>query len=101
GPSLAVGLRWRALRAELVGTYWLSRTQRFEQVPEVGATLSLGWVAPRVCGVPSTPRVSFPLCAGVELGGMRGSAFGTSGARARTLPWVAAELGGAVSIGLS
>jgi hypothetical protein len=100
GPSLAIGLRWRALRAELVGTWWLSKPARFDSVPEVGATLSLGWVAPRVCGVPSTPRVSFPLCAGVELGAMRASSFGVPVPRPRTLPWIAAQFGGAVSVGL-
>lgn len=100
GPSLAVGLRWRVLRAELVGGFWSSRSARFEQAPEVGANVSFGWVAPRVCGVPATPRVSFPLCAGVEIGGMRGAGFGTPGARVRTLPWIAAEVGAAVSVGL-
>lgn len=100
GPALAIGLQWRALRAELVGTWWLSTAARFEEAPEVGAALSLGWAAPRICGVPSTGRVSFPLCAGVELGGMRGAAFGAPGARTRTLPWIAAELGGAVSVAL-
>jgi hypothetical protein len=100
GPSLAVALRWRALRVELVGTWWLSKAARFEQLPEVGATLSLGWVAPRLCGVPSTARVSFPLCAGVEFGGMRGAAFGLADARIHTLPWIAAELGGALRAAL-
>jgi hypothetical protein len=100
GPSLALGLRWRALRAELVGSWWLTRAAHFEQPPEVGATISLGWVATRVCGVPSTQRVSFPLCAGVELGGMRAAAFGIPAAATRTLPWIAAEFGGAVSLAL-
>lgn len=100
GPSLALGLRWRALRAELVGAWWLTRAARFEQQPEVGATISLGWVAARACGVPTTARVAFPLCAGVELGGVRAVPFGIAAARARTLPWIAAELGGALVVAL-
>jgi hypothetical protein len=101
GPVLALGLWRRALRAELVGAWWLTGTTHFDVAPEVGATLSLGWVAPRVCGVPSVGRVAFPLCAGIELGGMRAAAFGTADARTRTLAWVAPELGGATHVQLS
>jgi hypothetical protein len=101
GPSLALGLRWRALRAELVGSFWLSAAKRFDAAPDVGATISLGWVAPRLCGVPAVGRVSFPLCVGIELGGMRAAAFGTSDARARTLAWIAPQLGAAVHLHLS
>jgi hypothetical protein len=100
GPSLAVGLRWRSLRAELVGAWWQGAQTQFPEVPAVGATLSLGWVAPRLCGVLRAGRVGFPLCGGVELGGMRGAGFGTPGARTQTLIWVAAELGGAMTIEL-
>jgi hypothetical protein len=101
GPSVALGLRWRALRAELVGAWWLTRTASFEQTPEVGASLSLGWVAPRLCGVPATARVGFPLCAGIELGGMRARGLGLADARAQTLPWIAAELGAGLHVALT
>jgi hypothetical protein len=101
GPSLALAV-WRgALRAELVGAWWLTGTSHVDAAPEVGATLSLGWVAPRVCGVASAGRVTFPLCAGVELGGMRAAAFGTADARTRTLVWIAPEFGGATRVELS
>ena len=99
-PSLALGLSWRALRVELVGAYWLAADAVLDETPGVGARISLGWAAPRVCGVPSVSRVEFPLCGGIELGGMRGAAFGTSDARARTLAWVATQLGGGVSVEL-
>jgi hypothetical protein len=100
GPSLAVGLRWRALRAELVGALWLGPAARMKDTPEVGATIIAGWVAPRLCGVPRAGRVEFPLCAGLELGGMRGTAFGVPDASSSTLAWVAIETGGAASVGL-
>jgi hypothetical protein len=101
GPSLALVVWRRALRVELVGAWWLTGTSHVDAAPEVGATLSLGWVAPRVCGVASAGRVAFPLCAGIELGGMRAAAFGTADARTRTLAWIAPDFGGAVRVELS
>jgi hypothetical protein len=101
GPALALAV-WRgALRVELVGAWWLTGTSHVDTAPDVGATLSLGWVAPRVCGVARAGRVAFPLCVGVELGGMRAAAFGTADARTRTLAWIAPEFGGAARVELS
>jgi hypothetical protein len=101
GPSLTLSLWRKAFRAELVGAWWLTGTTHFDGAPQVGATLSLGWVAPRVCGVPSVGRVAFPLCAGLEVGGMRAAAFGAADARTRTLAWIAPEFGGAARVELS
>lgn len=101
GPTLALGLRRRALRVELVGAYWASQPARHTAMPELGARISLGTVATRVCGVPRVGPVEFPLCGAVELGGMRGVAFGTPDAVARALPWVAIQAGGAASFGFA
>lgn len=101
GPTLALGLRRRALRVELVGAYWASQPARHTAMPELGARISLGTVATRVCGVPRVGPVEFPLCGAVELGGMRGVAFGTPDAVTRTLPWLAIQAGGAASFGVA
>ena len=101
GPAVAIGLGWRALRAELVGSLWLSGQVRYPLTPEVGAQFMLGWVTPRVCVAPRAGPLHIPLCAGVELGGVRGTGFGTPDARSRTLAWIAIEAGAALEMELN
>lgn len=98
-PILALGLRRRALRVELLGGAWFSLPALVEGSPEVGARVWLGWAALRGCGVPRVgpeQRVELPLCAGLELGGMRAESFGVDQARAGTLAWLAVDAGIAV-----
>jgi hypothetical protein len=74
-PGVAFGLAGvvavggRRLRGELAGSYWLPRT-----TDRAGATIrvQLGAIAPRICGTLPQGRIDVVLCAGPELGIMRG-----------------------------
>ncbi len=78
-PGVAFGLAGvlavggRRLRGELAGSYWLPRT-----TDRAGTTIrvQLGAVAPRICGTLPQGRIDVVLCAGPELGILRGDVQG-------------------------
>lgn len=88
--GLAVGLLWPRLRVELHGTVLPRRSN-----VEVEATLYAGAV--HACGRIGRGVLEVPLCGGLEVGGMRGTAIDLPGARAATFLWVGAVAGPALA----
>lgn len=88
--GLAVGLLWPRLRLELHGTVLPRRESN-----GVRAALYAGAV--HACGRVGRGVIEVPLCGGLEVGGMRGEAFGLPGARATTFLWVGAVAGPALA----
>lgn len=85
--GLGLGLLWPRLRVELQGTVLPPRA-----VGSVRAGLYAA--AAQGCGRVGRGAVEVPLCAGLEVGAMRGQADEQlPGARARTQAWVAGLLG--------
>ncbi|MGH1342595.1 MAG: hypothetical protein ACRBN8_13625 [Nannocystales bacterium] len=76
GPSGALAISADGWRTELRGTYVAPQPRRYPDDGSVGGTFDL-WTAGAVgCWVPRQRRLSFPLCAGAELGSLRGRADG-------------------------
>ena len=73
GVAGVVAVGGRRLRGELAGSYWLPRT-----TDRAGTTIrvQLGAVAPRICGTLPQGRIDVVLCAGPELGVLRGDVQG-------------------------
>ncbi len=93
----------RHARIELGGSFWLPRETR-GTMPAVGS-VRLWHVDVRGCGVPSSRlgrtrsrRLEFPLCGGLELGAMTGSANAVARPRVGRLPWIAVELSAGVIV---
>lgn len=90
GLALAGGLLWPRFRLELQATYLAPRTATTVQA-DVRASLFAG--ALLGCARPGRGALEFPLCAGLELGGVPGVAVGP-GVRATALGrWLAGVLG--------
>jgi hypothetical protein len=99
-----VALHGRAWRWELRGG-WLPPIVHDVRVPTVDDERRIrvdGWlIGTRGCGVPKVglgidgyPFLGFPLCAGIEAGGVRGAPLDPiTNRRTATQPWVAAEAG--------
>lgn len=82
-----IGPRWRA---ELLGDYWLPRTEVASE--GIGGQISLWTVGARGCWTPTVATVfEFPLCGGAEGGVLRGDPVGDGVADGRTSrrPWFA------------
>jgi len=89
GPDLALAIGGRRVRAEIVGSYWLPR--RVDQAPP-SLRVHLGTVSPRACGTLPQRRVDVAVCAGPEIGVMRGD-VGGGGTRLPLWIAIAAEAG--------
>jgi len=88
--GLALGLLWPRLRVELQGTFLAPR--RASRPPgEVRVGLLAGAV--HGCWRAGRGALEVPLCAGLELGALRGEARRLPGARTGAGWWVAAALG--------
>lgn len=92
--SLAAGLRWHRGRLELEGSYWIPRTT--ERLAGSAVRVQLGTVAVRGCGQLVRERFDAVLCAGPQLGGMRGD--GKDARNARTAAGVWFGLGAGVAL---
>jgi hypothetical protein len=88
--GLGVGVLWRRFRLQFMGIAVVPRT-----VERALADLRAGLFAGAVTGCLRTGRGRFevPLCAGVEVGGMRGEARRLPSGRGVVVPWTAAVLG--------
>lgn len=96
-PRPSVGA---SAKARVFGRWWSAELRAHHQhdqrvrdpaSPPAEADVSWWAVGVRGCGTPGLPAVVFPLCAGPELGGLRGQARGST--RARTELWAAVALG--------
>ncbi len=90
----AVSLAGRLWRVDLVGLYAAPRrTFPFETAPGVGARVQLGAAGLRACVVPTVKTVTFPSCAGVLGGAMRGRGLGIPAPETSYRPWIAVSVG--------
>lgn len=93
---LAGGLLWRRARLELRGTFLTPRT---EERPQGSLRAFAGMAAVLGCArLGARPQVEFPLCGGLEAGGVRGSAQGVVGARSTTARWLAVVASAGVAV---
>jgi hypothetical protein len=76
GVGAFVSVDWQRARIELGGNAFWGGVARYDELPEVGADLQLFTGALRGCFTPGGGHWRFPICAGPELGVMRGSGFG-------------------------
>lgn len=91
--GLTLGAQWTRLRVELTGRYAFVRRARYTQRDDVGADLRHGYVVGRGCGVLRPEHdLQFPICGGIEAGGILGNGVGFQQSRADTTPWLAAQL---------
>ncbi len=74
----AIGAMWPRARVELRAHWYLPSETTYTDVPDAGGRVDLWTIAPAGCWAPTfaRSRLSLPLCAGVELGGMRGRSIG-------------------------
>lgn len=73
GPDLALAIGGRRVRAEIVGSYWLPR--RVDRATP-SLRVHLGTISPRACGTLPQRRIDIAVCAGPEIGVMRGDVGG-------------------------
>jgi hypothetical protein len=83
-------------RIEVGGAAWLPRSASYPELPSVGANFTLATGSAAGCLLPAMGAVDFPICAGAELGVMRGSGFGVTNVATSSQLWAAAVLGPAV-----
>lgn len=86
GPSLWATLAWKNARLEVGGAYFAPRTAT---VDNASVRVQMGVAAARGCGRLRMPRVEVPLCAGMEIGGVRGNGAGAPDARPAGGLWLA------------
>lgn len=82
----ALALRTRQARVEVRGRWAMPRRAVAPEHPNAGVQVDLWTLGASGCYAPRWRRLEFPLCAGLELGAMRGRGFGVTQPRqARTL----------------
>lgn len=94
GASAKARVFGRWWSAELRGHYQHGRRIHDRELPELAAEIAWWSVGARGCGTPGVRAIVFPLCAGPELGGLRGRADGSN--TARTELWAGVALGSGV-----
>lgn len=72
----ALALRMPLARVELRGRYALAQRVEQDGLADVGGTIDLWTLGASGCFAPRWRRLEFPICAGVEVGAMRGQSFG-------------------------
>ncbi|MEM7152518.1 MAG: hypothetical protein AAF799_06740 [Myxococcota bacterium] len=86
GLRLAIGMGWPSLRVMVVGSYLTPR--RDEGPPPSAALHQQGMVGVLGCGVPRVGAWAWPLCAGIEAGGVRIDGRGLQQPRTFVGPWL-------------
>ncbi|WAS90611.1 hypothetical protein [Nannocystis punicea] len=90
----SVGLRGRHWAVALTQSFWLPRDLPAAEDERVGGRMWLAATGLRGCGIVGKGRVEAPLCAGVEVGALRGRGIGDLAASYRaTSFWAAATVG--------
>jgi hypothetical protein len=93
GAAAIVGRRWRA---EARGLFHFGRTATVPGT-EAAGEFRMTAAALHGCGVPTVASVEFPLCAGLEVGSMRGEGTTLSISRVSRRLWVAVSLAPALA----
>ncbi len=101
GAALYASLQLRAFRVELGAQYYVGGEARYANLPSVGAELDLASATARACLTPGTGRWSFPVCAGFEVGVMRGKGFGVATTSRDSSMWGAVVVGPALRFSVS
>lgn len=96
GVGLYGSLQVAPLRVELGAHAFWSGVARYDSPPGLGADLQLFAGAVRGCLAPEVGSWLFPLCAGAELGAMRGRGFGVPEAAVSSGLWGGVVFGPAV-----
>ncbi|MDC0723609.1 hypothetical protein [Nannocystis bainbridge] len=90
----AVGLRGRRWSVAVTQSFWLPRDLPAAEDERVGGRMWLAATGLRGCGIVGKGRVEAPLCAGVEVGALRGQGIGDLATSYRaTSVWAAATAG--------
>lgn len=87
--AAAAGLGGHGWRAELALGMWPATSGRLAARPDVGVGARLWSVGARGCGVPTRATLSFPLCAGLDVGRVRAAGEGDIASRVAFSPWIA------------
>jgi len=95
GATAAAIIAWA--RVELGGGYWFGGDELLSDPAGVGGSFDLWALALRGCGTPSVGAVEFPLCAGVEMGAMRGQGTGVDRTREGSSLWAGLQLAPSVA----
>ncbi|HVY32219.1 MAG TPA: hypothetical protein VHB79_37035 [Polyangiaceae bacterium] len=96
GVAALVSAQWPSFRVELGGEAFWGGVANYEALPAIGADLQLFAGMARACLTPATGAFRFPICAGPELGVMRGRGFGTAETSSTTGLWGGLALGPAL-----
>jgi hypothetical protein len=88
-----VGVRGKYWRAGVHGGARLPTETFADRDPRAGGRFVLWAIAARGCGVPARGVIEVPLCAGIEVGGLRVRGLGFADARTLRRPWFAATVG--------
>jgi hypothetical protein len=85
----ALALRTRRARVEFRGRWAMPRRAFAREHPDAGVRVDLWTLGASGCYAPRWRRLEFPICAGFELGAMRGRGFGVTRPRAARTLYVA------------
>jgi hypothetical protein len=96
GLGLFFSAQFSALRLELGGEAFWGGVAQYDSPAGVGADLQLFAGVVRGCLTPARGAWRFPICAGTELGVMRGSGFGVAETSATSRLWGGLSLGPAL-----
>ncbi len=90
GPGLSghAALLWPRVRLEAGGSFFFEQQSRIDATR--GGDLRLGVGHVRACGRLGSGSLEFPLCAGVEVGAMRGIGVGLATRNEDRIPWAGA-----------
>lgn len=101
GAALYASLQLSSFRIELGGQYYWGGKVSYSDLPSIGARLDLTSATARGCLTPRLGRWNFPVCAGFEIGLMRGEGFGVATTTRDTSVWGAVVIGPALRFSLS
>ena len=96
GAEAELAFELLALRAGIVGSYWLARDINVPAARPVALNLELASAGLEVCGAWRLVGAKWGPCARAELGRMSGSGIGVDNARAAHARWSALSLNAAV-----
>jgi hypothetical protein len=101
GVAVYGSIQLPSFRIELGGqTYW-GGVARYARLPAIGANFQLYSGAARACLTPGTDTMTIPVCAGLELGLIRGEGFGTPTSETSGGTWAALVLAPALHLRLA
>lgn len=89
GIAVSAGVLLPRLRFDLGVHHWFARPVRLDDRPDTGGDIDLTTGSVRVCPLAVRRPVEVPVCAGLELGSMRGTGTGIEEPTTTRLLWAA------------